>query len=81
MRLNFSSLWMLLNAFRSLKSGWLFQLNCHVTGNACRVDVDLLEFLVTSMQSSMVADAGETDWDLAGTQFPRNCVPYNIIEF
>ncbi len=30
---------------------------------------------------SMVASAGETDRDLAGTQFPRNCVPYNIIEF
>jgi hypothetical protein len=31
--------------------------------------------------ASMVASAGETDRDLAGTQFPRNCVPYNIIEF
>jgi hypothetical protein len=29
----------------------------------------------------MVASAGKTDRDLAGTQFPRNCVPYNIIEF
>jgi hypothetical protein len=31
--------------------------------------------------SSVVASAGETDRDLAVTQFPRNCVPYNIIEF
>jgi hypothetical protein len=48
-RLNFSSLWMLLNAFRSIKSGWLFQLNGDVTGKVCRADIDLLEFSVTSM--------------------------------
>jgi hypothetical protein len=29
----------------------------------------------------MVASAGETDRDLAGRHFPRNCLPYNIIEF
>ncbi len=40
--LNFTSLWMLLNAFRSIKSGWLFQLNSDVTGNVCRADIDLL---------------------------------------
>jgi hypothetical protein len=28
---------------------------------------------------SMVASAGETDLDLAGRQFPRNCVVLNII--
>ncbi len=48
-RLNFSSLWMLLNAFRFIKSGWLFQLNCHVTGNVCLADIDLFEMFVTSM--------------------------------
>ncbi len=32
-------------------------------------------------QPSAPASAGGTDRDLAGTQFPRNCVPYNIIEF
>ncbi len=31
--------------------------------------------------TSMVASACETNRDLAGTQFPRNCVPYNIIVF
>jgi hypothetical protein len=31
--------------------------------------------------SSMVASAGETDRDLAGRQFIRICLPYNIIEF
>ncbi len=31
--------------------------------------------------SSVAASAGETDRDLAGRQFPRNCLPYNIIEF
>jgi hypothetical protein len=41
---------------------------------------DVVEDLYTRAPS-MVASAGETDWDLAGTQFPRNCVPYNIIEF
>ncbi len=30
---------------------------------------------------SAPASAGRTDRDLAGTQFPRNCVPNNIIEF
>ncbi len=34
-----------------------------------------------SFLTSVVASAGETDRDLAVTQFPRNCVPYNIIEF
>jgi hypothetical protein len=48
-RLKISSLWMLLNAFRSIKSGWLFQLNGDVTGKFCRADIDLLEFSVTSM--------------------------------
>ncbi len=32
-------------------------------------------------ESSAPASAGGTDRDLAATQFPRNCVPYNIIEF
>ncbi len=31
--------------------------------------------------ASAPASAGGTDRDLAGTQFSRNCVPYNIIEF
>jgi hypothetical protein len=26
-------------------------------------------------KSWMVASAGETNWDLAGRQFPRNCLP------
>jgi hypothetical protein len=30
--------------------------------------------------ASAPASAGGTDRDLAGTQFSRNCVPYNIIE-
>jgi hypothetical protein len=34
-----------------------------------------------SSPASMVASAGETDLDLAGRQFLRNCLPYNIIEF
>ncbi len=32
-------------------------------------------------QLSMVASAGETDWDLAEKQFTKNCVVYNFIEF
>ncbi len=28
--------------------------------------------------TSMVAGAGETDWDLAATQFTKNCIIYNI---
>jgi hypothetical protein len=31
-------------------------------------------------ESSMVASAGETDRDLAATQFSKNCVEYNNIE-
>jgi hypothetical protein len=30
---------------------------------------------------SMVASAGETDWDLAAMQWTKNYVAYNIIEF
>jgi hypothetical protein len=50
----------------------------------------LLAFITSSLenvwpawhfQTSMVASAGETDRDLAGRQFPRNFLPYNIIEF
>jgi hypothetical protein len=37
--------------------------------------------LLDNYRASMVASAGETDWDLAGRQFPRNRLPYNIIEF
>jgi hypothetical protein len=48
-RLNFSSPWMLLNALRSIASGWVFQLNGDVTGKVCRADIDLLELSVTSM--------------------------------
>jgi hypothetical protein len=29
----------------------------------------------------MVVSAGETDLDLAVTQFPQNCIEYNSIEF
>ncbi len=32
-------------------------------------------------ETSAPASAGGTDRDLAGTQFPSNFVPYNIIEF
>ncbi len=33
------------------------------------------------LEASAAASAGETDRDLAATQFLRNCVAYNIIEF
>jgi hypothetical protein len=33
------------------------------------------------LKPPMVASAGETDRDLVGRQFTRNCLPYNIIEF
>jgi hypothetical protein len=32
-------------------------------------------------RGSMVASAGDTDPDLAATQFTKNCVAYNIMEF
>ncbi len=37
--MNMSSLWMLTHAFRSIKAGWVFQLNADVTENA---EVDAL---------------------------------------
>ncbi len=37
------------NAFRSIKSGWLFQLNGDITCHVCWADLDLLEFSVTSV--------------------------------
>jgi hypothetical protein len=38
-------------------------------------------YKMISLGSSMVASAGETDQDLAATQFTKNCVAHNIIEF
>jgi hypothetical protein len=49
MRIKFSSLWMLLNALRSINAGWVFQLNGDVTGYVRRADIDLLELSVTSI--------------------------------
>ncbi len=48
---------------------------------ACFQDILYNIVRLTYYIASMVASAGETDRDLAGMQFPRNCVPYNIIEF
>jgi hypothetical protein len=48
-RINFSSMWMLLNALRSIQAGWVFQLKGDVTGDVCRADIDLLQLSVTSM--------------------------------
>jgi hypothetical protein len=49
-----------------------------------KLSVFQLYFVTLSLDcliASAPASAGGTDRDLAGTQFPRNCVPYNIIEF
>ncbi len=37
--------------------------------------------ILGAFKASAAASAGETDRDLAATQFLRNCVAYNIIEF
>ncbi len=48
-RINFSSLWMILNALCAINAGWVFQLNSDVTGNVYRADFELLESSVTSI--------------------------------
>jgi hypothetical protein len=48
-RINFSSLWMLLNALHSIQAGWVFQLNGDITCDVCRADIDLLQLSVISM--------------------------------
>ncbi len=37
--------------------------------------------IIPGKRASMVVGAGETDQDLAATQFSKNCVAYNIREF
>jgi hypothetical protein len=48
-RITFSSVWMILNAFRAIVAGWGFQLNGDVTGKLCRKNIDLVEFGVNSI--------------------------------
>ncbi len=48
-RITFSSVWMILNAFRAIVAGWGFQLNDDVTGKLCRNNIDLVEFGVNSI--------------------------------
>ncbi len=42
--ITFSSVWMILNAFRAIVAGWGFQLNGDVTGKLCGKNIDLFEF-------------------------------------
>jgi hypothetical protein len=42
--INVSSLWWLLNAFRAINAGWVFQLNSDATFNFCRRKVDMIGF-------------------------------------
>ncbi len=48
-RITFSSVWMILNAFRAIVAGWGFQSNGYVTGKLCRKNIDLVEFGVNSI--------------------------------
>ncbi len=41
----------------------------------------VIPLAIPDFLTSVAASAGETDRDLAATQFLRNCVAYNIIEF
>jgi hypothetical protein len=49
LRINLSSLWMLLNYLRALKAGWSVQLNGDGTGDFCRHAVDMITLTVTSI--------------------------------
>jgi hypothetical protein len=49
LRINFSSLWMLMNYLRSLQAGWGVQLNGDGTGDFCRHAVDMISLTVTSI--------------------------------
>ncbi len=48
-RITFSSVWMILNAFRAIDAGWEFQSNGDVTGKLCRKNIGLVEFGVNSI--------------------------------
>jgi hypothetical protein len=47
--INVSSPWWLLNAFRAINAGWVFQLNSDATFNFCRCKVDMIGFGVNSL--------------------------------
>jgi hypothetical protein len=47
--INISSPHFLLNVFRSINSGWTFQLNADGTFNFCRHNVDMIGFRVNSI--------------------------------
>jgi hypothetical protein len=47
--INVSSPWWLLNAWRAINSGWVFQLNADATFNFCRRKVDMIGFGVNSI--------------------------------
>jgi hypothetical protein len=40
--INFSSVWLLLNAVRAIETGWVVQLNGDATFGFCRADVDMI---------------------------------------
>jgi hypothetical protein len=40
--INFSSVWLLLNAVRAIKTGWVVQLNGNATFGFCRADIDMI---------------------------------------
>ncbi len=42
--INVSNPWWLLNAFRSINAGWVFQLNSDATFNFCCSQVDMIGF-------------------------------------
>ena len=48
-RITFGSVWMILNSYHTIISGWGFQLNGGVSGKCCRKSVDLVEFAVNSI--------------------------------
>ncbi len=49
LRINLSSLWVLLNYLRAVKAGWSVQLNGEGTGDFCRHTVDMVALTVTSI--------------------------------
>ncbi len=40
--INFSSVWLLLNAVRAIETGWVVQLNGDATFGFCRANIDMI---------------------------------------
>ncbi len=46
--INFSSVWLVLNAVRAIETGWVMQLNWDATFGFCHADIDMIALALSS---------------------------------